>query len=152
MISSFNFAATPWSFMFATYVPVRRKLILVFIYLKKFVLKTRLFELYRNNDFWNCEPVPRGAEDLLKKKKVVKCPVLHSDRESVCDIPEGVILCYNFVNLSPVSSWVCVCLRSHEKEINSDALITWNRMPPSEETDLHVAAGSREQSCSLWQQ
>lgn len=58
-----------------------------------------------------------------------------------CDIPEGVTLCYNFVNVSPVYSLVCVCLRSHEKEINSDAFITWNRMPPSKETDPHIAAG-----------
>lgn len=51
VISSSNFAATPWSFLITACVPMRRKLILTFIYFKKFVLKTRLFELYRNNDF-----------------------------------------------------------------------------------------------------
>lgn len=61
---------------------------------------------------------------ILKRNKVVKCAVLHSDSKSVCDIPKGVILCYNFVNISPVYSLVCVCLCSHEKEINLGAFIT----------------------------
>lgn len=76
-----------------------------------------------------------------RKNKVVNCTILHSDSESVCDIPKGVVLCYNFVNISSVYLLVCVCLHSHEKEINSDTFTTWNRMPPSKETDPHIAAG-----------
>lgn len=53
---------------------------------------------------------------------MVKCTVLHSN--SVCDIPKGVILCCNFVNISPVCPLVCVCLHSHEKELNSDTFTT----------------------------
>ena len=87
-----------------------------------------------------------------KKNKVVKCTVFHSESKSVCDIPKGIILCYNFVNISPGYFLVCICLHSHEEEINSDSFTTWNRMPPSKEVDSHIATEVEVESYSLWQQ